>query len=399
MSWETADSRLLCRLFDAYFEARRNKRNTHNQLRFELNFETRLAELYHEIVGRTYRVSPGIAFVIKEPVKREILAADFRDRVVHHLLFSLINPVFNERFIAESFSCRKGKGTMYGIKTLDRAIRACSEGYREDCYVLKLDIAGYFMNIDKGILRGILHREIETADELSPDDKSLSLYLIDTVLADDPTKNCRIRGCRSDWDDLPTSKSLFHSAPDCGLPIGNLTSQLFSNIYLNQFDHYVKEDLGMAYYGRYVDDFYIVHRNPDSLRALVPVLRQYLREHLGLLLHPRKIFLQHYGKGVNFLGATLKPYRRYVSNRTKNNFLKKVQAWEECLRDTEPDKHTLHRLRASLNSYLGIMQHFRTYNIRRKVLLLNQSKAYLKYGYLESVKHRYMFYYLKKQYH
>lgn len=389
--------RLLLWLFEAYFAARRNKRNTMNQLRFELTFEAQLVGLLEALASGTYRPSRSIAFIIDRPVKREVLAADFRDRVVHHLLFNLINPIFEPDFIAESFSCRKGKGTLYGIRTLERAIKKCSEDYSRDCYVLKLDIMGYFMSIDKHILQAILAKKIEGNMLLDSFSRDLAQYLITTLLADNPTEHCTIRGSASDWVGLPASKSLFHAAANCGLPIGNLTSQLFSNIYLNEFDQFVKNDLGIRYYGRYVDDFYVVHTNPSFLRALVCQFDEFLHTSLRLKLHPKKIFLQHYTKGVNFLGATIKPFRSYVSNRTKHNFSQTVGAWEQQLKQSAPTKEQLYSLRASVNSYLGILRHHRTYNIRRSVLIDNQPKEFLKYGYLESVKYKYMIYRLYKR--
>jgi RNA-directed DNA polymerase len=384
--------RLLLWLFEAYFAARRNKRNTMNQLRFELSFEAQLVRLLDELESRTYRPGRSIAFVIDRPVKREVLAADFRDRVVHHLLFNLINPIFEPDFIEDSFSCRKGKGTLHGVRTLERAVKECSNHYSRDCYVLKLDIMGYFMSIDKHLLRAILAKKIEASEQLDSFSRELSLYVIETLLTDNPTDNCIIRGSAADWAGLPASKSLFHAAPDCGLPIGNLTSQLFSNIYLNEFDQFVKCVLGIRHYGRYVDDFYVVHTNPSFLRGLIRQFDDFLRTKLHLKLHPGKIFLQHYTKGVNFLGATVKPHRSYVSNRTKHNFLQTVRVWEQQLKECTPHREQLHGLRASINSYLGILRHHRTYNIRRDVLIDNQPKAFLQYGYLESVKYKYMVY-------
>jgi len=146
---ETSDNDLLCRLFQAYYDARKNKRGAINQLQFEIHYEARLIQLYQDILARNYRIKPSIAFTIENPLKREVFAADFSDRVVHHLLFNMINPVFEKLFINESFSCRTGKGTHYGINTLNNAIITCSNNYQEDCYILKLDIQGYFMHINK----------------------------------------------------------------------------------------------------------------------------------------------------------------------------------------------------------------------------------------------------------
>jgi RNA-directed DNA polymerase len=165
-------------------------------------------------------VSPGrsIAFIVDQPVKREIFAADFRDRVVHHLLINKLNPLFERMFIYDSYACRKSRGTHFGIQRIDRFIRQCSQSYTKECYVLRLDIQGFFMAIDKRILWAKL-RDLITNQYQQPD-KYRILSLCHKILSNNPTKNCFIKGSRYDWRDLPNDKSLFHSAPACGLPIG-----------------------------------------------------------------------------------------------------------------------------------------------------------------------------------
>ncbi|NDV93402.1 hypothetical protein D0T84_00520 [Dysgonomonas sp. 521] len=380
------DDNLLTDLFMAYFDARKNKRNTINQVRFEIDYEKNVLALYRDITGRTYKVSPGICFIIDEPVKREIFAADFRDRVIHHLLFNYINPVFDKVFIDDSYSCRKGKGTLYGIRRIESFIRECSGNYMRDCYILKLDIRGYFMNIDKNILHmqlfSMLHKAGENGDTPFGADQELIMYLIKAILDDNPVDNCRIKGRKSDWNGLPPSKSLFNSLAGSGLPIGNLTSQLFSNVYLHPLDCFVKETLGFRYYGRYVDDLAIIHTDKELLKQAIIQIRDFLSENLNLELHPHKIYLQHYTKGVNFLGATLKPHRSYIANRTKKKFRQCVNDWNRRLSSrNEPDRCELEKMRASVNSYLGIMVHHRTYNIRKK-MLLEKENHFFRYGYL-----------------
>jgi hypothetical protein len=173
------------------------------------------------------------------------MAADFRDRVVHHLLYDYINPAFEKLFIEDSYSCRKGKGTLYGVKRLETFIKLCSHNYTRDCYILKLDIKGYFMSIDKDILARNVYSVLAKApierENKAPLDREMIAYLLDKIIYNDPVRNCIIKGQPSDWDGLPPSKSLFHSAPNCGLPIGNLTSQLFNNVYLHPFDVYMKK--------------------------------------------------------------------------------------------------------------------------------------------------------------
>ena len=189
-------------------------------------------------------------------------------------------------FIDDSFSCRVGKGTLYGIGRLERAMRESSADYTRESWVLKLDIAGYFMNINRQKLYDIVSSHpalalcpltpesfsspplhipsFETSSACPPfslERRKTLHYLLSQIIFNDPTRGCRIKGSRSDWDGLPHSKSLFWSPPGCGLPIGNLTSQLFSNIYLDKLDHFVTDGLGFQYYGRYVDDFYLVDKD------------------------------------------------------------------------------------------------------------------------------------------
>ena len=151
-------------------------------------------------------------------------------------------------------------------------------------------------------------------------DKLLLLNLCKTVIYNDPTRNCIIKGNTSDWSELPNNKSLFHSSHNCGLPIGNLTSQIFANFYLNGFDHVIKNKLAVRFYGRYVDDCVLVHQSKEYLEYLISKLRNFLKSDLKLELHPKKTYLQHYTKGVNFLGVIIKPNRMYIANRTKGDF-------------------------------------------------------------------------------
>ncbi|MBP6256883.1 hypothetical protein KA405_04155 [Patescibacteria group bacterium] len=153
-------SLLLLDLFRAYYDARRSKRNTHSQIAFEEHMEANLFALYDELCAGTYTISPSSCFIISDPVKREIFASAFRDRIVHHLLYNQIYDHLDRHFIHDSYSCRVGKGTHYGVKRLDHFIRSCSRNYTTDAYVLKLDIKGFFMHIDKEILKNTLRKQL-----------------------------------------------------------------------------------------------------------------------------------------------------------------------------------------------------------------------------------------------
>jgi len=372
-------------LFNAYFAARRNKRNTYNQLKFEYSYENNLLALNDEIINRKYKQLPEIAFIVNKPVKREIFAADFRDRVVHHLLFGYLNPIMEKYFINDCYSCRKGKGTSYGINRVNNFIRSCSMNYKKDCYILKLDIQGYFMSINRTklfeLINQILIKE-KAKNNIFTFDEDLVNYLLKTIIFNDPAKNCRIKGNRENWKDLPKTKSLFYASEDCGLPIGNLTSQLFGNIYMTIFDQFVKRDLSIRYYGRYVDDFVLIHHDKNYLNSLIPILSNFLFSNLNLVLHPKKIYLQHYSKGVQFLGAVIKHNRIYIARRTKGNFYEAIEKHNSVVNERKPTEEEVFEFISSMNSYLGVMKHYRTYKLRKGMLFKNLSGWWWNYVYL-----------------
>ena len=314
-----------------------------------------------------YQPGESIAFIVNKPVKREIFAADFRDRIVHHLIINKLNPLFEKDFIYDSYACRVGKGTHYGIKRVDTFIRQCSKNYSEDCFVLKLDIQAFFMNINRKMLFDKLHSYI--LDKYQKPDQKIVLVLCRKIIFYSPVDNCIIKGLKSDWDGLPKSKSLFHTPKDRGLPIGNLTSQVFANFYLNSFDHFIKNVLKVRFYGRYVDDFVIVHKDKEYLKSLIPEIKKFLSDELFLTLHPDKIYLQHYSKGVKYLGAVIKPDRIYIANRTKGNFYNSIIRYNEAAENHKPDRAELQEIQCSINSYLGIMIHYKSYNIRKSYLI------------------------------
>jgi hypothetical protein len=369
-------------LFQAYYDARKNKRKTINALAFEVDYESKIFQLHEEILNNKYEPKQSICFINFSPVQREIFAADFRDRIVHHLIFNYINPIFDPLFINDSYSCRTGKGTHYGIKRIDKFIRSCSKNYTQDCYILKLDIKGYFMAINKQLLYEKVRSSLIKKQGKFDFNLPLVLYLIEKTIFNDSTKNCIVKGKKSNWQGLPKSKSLFHASKDCGLPIGNLTSQLFGNVYMNEFDHFVKKQLKIKYYGRYVDDFILIHRDKEYLKICIALIRAYLQDNLHLELHPNKIYLQHYSKGVQYLGAVIKPHRTYIANRTKGNFYIAIQEQNKIVRNHKPSKEELIKFISSMNSYLGIMKHYKTYHLRKQMIFKHLSAWWWNYVYL-----------------
>lgn len=365
---------LLFDLHQAYFDARRHKRKKSYQVRFEKNMEQNLRELAYELFTRTYKAQPSTCFIIEDPKKREVFAADFRDRVVHHLYYNYVHELFERTFIQDSYSCIKGRGTHYGINRLEQHIRRESLNYTEKCYILKMDIKGYFMHINRELLLTIcleklrkmkFHRISKNEKQCWNDvlDFDFIEYLTKEIVLLNPVENCRRKGNKSDWNNLPESKSLFYSPKGCGLPIGNLTSQLFSNVYLGELDDFMKRILQCHRYGRYVDDFYVVSSNKDFLKSIIQPITQFLHNTLSLTIHQGKTQICDSQKGVEFLGAYLKPRRKYVSNQCLRRINKKFPTLFF-------EKNPL-RIRARLNSYLGIFSHYASYSLRSEMLFGN----------------------------
>ncbi len=351
----------------AYLGARSHKRWKANTLQFSAKAEENLRQLWEDIVLRRYSIRPSLCFVANHPVKREIFAGDFRDRVVHHLVFNSLAPLYDRFFINDCYSCRKHFGTSYGIARMQRFMRQATKGYTATAYILKLDISGYFMNIDRNILYQKNQILISHLFKVQPERANLLCYLLRRIIFNDPTSDCRIRGSAKDWQGLPRNKSLFGAPSGKGLPIGNLTSQLFGNLYLNDFDHFVKEKLRCRYYGRYVDDIVIVHQDRNFLKRVTPMINGYLQKNLGLGLHPKKIYLQDCCHGFPFLGVFIKPYRIYVGKRIKAGIYRHVQQAAKG-EITDP---------AFFNSYLGMMKRYDSYRLRQKIMASTETRNVL----------------------
>lgn len=363
---------LLKDLYYAYKCARKHKRNRSYQLKFEFNLEENLIELRNELISGTYRPYPSSCFIIHDPKMREVFAANFRDRIVHHLFYNYTHRLFERSFIYDSYSCIKKRGTHFGISRLRHHILSVSKGFSRPCYVLKIDIKGYFMSINRTKLleqcRAILHKMKHRQSEIKGKtwgmllDYSFIDYLLVSIINSNPIEGCNVIGKMEDWNNLPSNKSLFCAHENCGLPIGNLSSQLFSNIYMNQFDQYVKRVLKCKHYGRYVDDSYIVHENKIVLRKLIPVISQFLQEQLELYVNPDKIRICNAKWGVDFLGAYIKPFRTYVST----NSLRRIKRNLKLLPNSNVEK-----IHSSINSYLGVLSHYNSYYLRRILFGMN----------------------------
>ena len=357
---------LLNDLWAAYFEARKHKRNTMNALTFEQNLEHNIYVLYRELLERRYHLSPSICFIVNEPVKREIFAAHFRDRIIHHYIIRKLMPIFENQFIYDTYSCRVGKGTLFGIKRLEYFMRSATHNYTKEAYILKLDLSGFFMSINKNVLWEMVSQLVRR--KYFGCDKDLLLYLTELVIMNNPTKGCILKGHKRDWEGLPSNKSLFCAKLGCGLPIGNLTSQVFANYYLTPFDRFVKETLKMRCYGRYVDDFFMIHEDKSLLLSLIPVISKYLKNTIAVTLHPKKIYLQPCLRGVTYLGCHIKPWGIFLSKRTQSNM-------EQLVRELNAmDFSKLHQdeiklERSRWDSYFGQQRHYEIFRYCRKIMM------------------------------
>ena len=369
---------LLYDLYVAFEDAARHKHKMSYVQKFERELAENLNALCDDLLTHRYRALPSKCFVVKYPKQREVFAAMFRDRVVHHLYFRYTHQLFERTFIADSYSCIKGRGTLYGVNRLRQHIRQASLNWQERAYAMSLDIRGYFMHINRekllriatDSLRKMATHKVGLTDEvpipsgvlLTPTttwaeirDMDFLLWLTEQIVMLDPMEHCIIVGDESDWDGIDHAKCMRFVEKGLALPIGNLTSQLFSNVYMNPFDQFVKRDILCRHYGRYVDDSTMVDACREWLLEQVPKVREFLADELGLQLHMGKLHVREVSQGVEFLGAFVKPYRDYISNKTLARIEENVKTID--LRDIE-------HAEASINSYLGVLSHSASYNIR-----------------------------------
>jgi len=293
-------------IYRAYRRCRKRKRRTHNAMLFEQNLEENLVFLHEALTAGTYRPDRSVAFLVEKPKRREIFAADFRDRVVHHILVGHLEPQWERRFIHDSYACRKGKGTHKGVDRLRSFTRKVTANGTRRAWYLQLDVRGFFISIDRNILYERL-----AAKERDP----AVLWLIHTLVFYEPTENCCLRRTRrSDFDKLPAHKTLFKAAPHCGLPIGNLTSQFFANVYLDVLDQFVKHDLKVRYYVRYCDDLVLLSEDRDILKMQEAEIKAFLWDKLRLKLNNRRK-LCPVSDGIDFLGYIVRPDYLLVRRR------------------------------------------------------------------------------------
>jgi hypothetical protein len=301
---------------------------------FEVALEDNLMQLLAELRAGTWMPAPATVFAITRPKPREVWAAQFRDRIVHHLVYRAIAPVFEPAFIADSCACIKGRGTLYAADRLERHLRSVTEGWSKRAFYLKADIANFFGSIRHDVLFAMLARRI--ADPTM-------LELCRKLVFQDVRQNAIVQDASGTLARVPTHKSLFQTPAGVGLPIGNLSSQFFANVYLDPVDQLVKRRLGLRYV-RYVDDMVLVHREPKVLLAAADTIRAHLAG-IGLRLAESKTFVAPVSKGVDFVGHIIRPHRRSARPKTHRTALARLATMP---REDLPESAT---------SYLGLFRH------------------------------------------
>lgn len=298
----------------AYLDCRRTKRNSASALAFEVNLERNLCRLNDELLEGRYQPGRSICFVITRPKPREVWAAEFRDRIVHHLMYNRISPRFYAGFIADSCACIPRRGTLYGAQRLEAKIRSITQNWSRPAWYLKLDLANFFVSIDKHAVRSLLAKRIN----------GWWMELAEQILFHDPRADFELRGQPELLQRVPRHKRLTSQPAHLGLPIGNLSSQFFANVLLDALDQHIKHGLRCRHYVRYVDDMVLLHESPRWLNAARADIEAWLPQRLGLRLNPGKTILQPVARGVDFVGQVVKPWHRTTRRRTFNEALSRT---------------------------------------------------------------------------
>ena len=336
----------------AFHKARRGKTLKPYVIEFETKLKENLMQLQTELIFHTYKPCPLKTFILREPKTRKISKSDFRDRVVHHAICNIIEPFYEKRFISDSFANRAGKGTINAIKRFDQFKRKASKNNTIRCYVLKADIRHYFDTVNHKFFIKILERKIK--------DERL-LWLIKIILENHHTS---IKGK--------------------GMPLGNLTSQFFANVYLNELDQFVKHKLKAKYYIRYVDDFVIFHQSRTLLEGYKEKIDIFLKQNLDIELHPDKSKVLKLEKGIGFLGFRIFYYHKLIIKKNRRKFEKKFGIMKELYEKGKIDRE---KVIEKFEGWLAYNSNGNTFKYRKRITsIFNQSFPVKKEMEINSVK-------------
>jgi RNA-directed DNA polymerase len=300
----------------AWQEFIKGKKNKKDVQEFQLHLMDNIIDLHNNLKNKKYKHGLYEHFKINDPKPRDIHKASVRDRLLHHAIYRILYPYFDKKFIHDSYSCRKFKGVHKALNRFKYFAQKVSNNHTKTCWVLKCDIKKFFASVDQEILIKILEKYIQDKD---------IIWLLKEVI----------------------------NSFSKGLPLGNLTSQLLVNIYMDEFDHFVKRELKIKYYIRYADDFVFLSKDKEYLKNTIPKIKNYLENNLKLQLHPNKVSIKPFASGVDFLGWTHFPTHRVIRTTTKKRMFKKLQQ-----NSYKPE---------SKQSYLSLLSHGDTYKISLKI--------------------------------
>jgi RNA-directed DNA polymerase len=315
-------------LYKAYNNARKGRRYRREILTFGYHLEKNLLCLQNELRNKTYKHGQYRNFVIHDAKKREIKAASFKDRVVHKAFYDTLEPLFDKSFIYDSYACRTNKGLYKAIGRLEGFINNSRNKYYLQC-----DISKYFKSIDHEVLLSLVEKKIKDP---------CVLWLVSEIV--------------NSYSETVDGKK--------GIPIGNLTSQLFANIYLNDLDQFIKHNLGRKSYIRYMDDFLILGKEKKELRKALVEIKYFLGDKLKLMLHPSKILLAPLNKGVDFLGYRVFKEYKLLRKITVKRFIKRTK---KQMADIEKGKVSIHDLNNSLQAFIAYAKHGNSWRLRKNI--------------------------------
>ena len=331
-------------LYIAYLNARKNKRYREEILRFSSNLEENLLKIQRELIDHTYKTGEYRKFVIVDPKERLIMALPFEDRIVHWAMYLVLNPIYNKQYINDSYGCIIGKGAHSATKRLQYWLKQAHR--KEDrYYFLKMDISKFYYRVDHQVLLDIIHKKIADQEVMA---------LLDEIINSESTAFGLPPGVGIE----ETDERLF----DRGMPIGNLSSQMFANIYMNEVDQYIKRELKVHYYIRYMDDMIILSNRKTELHELKEKVECFLNERLKLDLN-HKTCIRPVMLGIDFVGY--KVWNTHIKLR-KSSMKRMKRRLNHMKRQYEQGQVELAKVSETVASYKGMMQHCNSYNLRKK---------------------------------
>lgn len=334
-------------MYEAYESCNKNKKNDVSAVNFEKGHLYKLYKLLKEVNSFNYHTSSATCFIIYEPTIREVFASQYRDRIIHHLLINEIGDILENIFIHNTYSCRVGKGN---TKAVDNVIKHVNKlKAKGDVFYLKIDLSGYFMSINRKLLTSMICSVVDYFYKGYHYD--YVIYLINIIINSDITQNCTFKSPKEAWNDLPDRKTLFKSGNN-GIPIGDLTSQWFSNLYAYILDTLYRSDKykNKIYYDRYVDDIVVTSNDSDLLKEFLKDFKETAKQ-LNLKINNKKTLIRPITYGIHFLGKVI--YRDYttLSKRNINRMYKSLY--------TMKGKNIL----SVLNSRVGDIKRYNCYNL------------------------------------